>query len=62
MNIKSNTVLSDNELWRIETILRESINPKGALEIVFPNTKIVIDADTIYIGSPPWDLTQEVTV
>lgn len=60
MIIKSNTPLSDNELRRIKTIMQESIDPQSALAIVFPHTKTVIDGDVAFIGSPPWDLTQEI--
>ena len=62
MIVKSNTVLSDNELWRIKTILKESIDPKAALEIIFPNVKISMKDDVLLIGSPPWDLSQEIVL
>ena len=60
MIIKSNTVLSDNELWRIRMIMQKSTNPQAALSIVFPGVKITLKDDVIFLGSPPWDLTQEI--
>jgi hypothetical protein len=62
MIIKSNTVLSDNEIWRIKTILQESTDPKTAMGIIFPGMKICIKDDALYLGSPPWDLSQEIEV
>ena len=62
MIVKSNTVLSDNELWRIKIILQESTDPKTALSIVFPGAKISLKDDVIYLGAPPWDLTQEIVL
>lgn len=60
MIIKSNTPLSDNEIRRIKDAFENEENPDAALYNVFPYTRHKIDGNTIYIGNPPWDLTQEI--
>ena len=61
MIVKSNTPLSDNELRRIHEIFDEEENPDAALYNTFPNMKHRIEGDVIYLGAPPWDITQEIT-
>lgn len=60
MRIKSNTVLSDAELRRISQILRVSDTPEQSLQLAFPSIKITMAENIIYMGAPPWDLTQEI--
>ena len=60
MIIKSNTPLSDNELRRIRDAFEHEENPAAALYDVFPHTRHRIEGNTLYIGSPPWDLSQEI--
>lgn len=60
MIIKSNTPLSDNELRRVKDAFEFEENPDAALYNVFPRTKHRIEGNIIYIGNPPWDLTQEI--
>ena len=62
MRVKSNTPLSDAEMKRIRGILRESKCPNESLHSTFPGMKIRIDGHDIFIGNPPWDVTQELEV
>ncbi len=66
MIVKSNAPLSDNEM----RLVRAAID--GAAEIsvpvlerisdIFPYTDIAADSNVLYIGKPPWDLSQEITI
>jgi len=60
MRVKSNTPLSDNELRQIQEIFEYEENPDAALFNVFPGVKHRIEGNTIFFGSPPWDITQEI--
>ena len=60
MIIKSNTPLSDNELRRVKEAFEHEENPDAALYDVLPHTRHRIEGNTLYIGSPPWDLSQEI--
>ena len=60
MIIKSNTPLSDNELRRVGEILREYKFPLAKLQEIFPGVRICMTDYTIWVGNPPWDLTQEI--
>ena len=65
MNIKSNTPLSDYELRRVREILQNALcntDVSWALQMAFPNVRIKITENTLYVGNPPWDLTQEITL
>jgi len=63
MIIKSNTPLSDNELQKVKDAFAYcEENPDAALYCLFPGTRHRIEGGTIYIGNPPWDLTQEIIV
>jgi len=61
MIIKSNTPLSDNELLKVKDAFGyDEENPDAALYRLFPHTRHRIDGNVIYMGNPPWDLTQEI--
>lgn len=64
MIIKSNTPLSDNELRRIKAAVSGSTEITVAImervADIFPYTNISADKDVLYIGKPPWDLSQEI--
>lgn len=60
MIIKSNTPLSDNELRRVREILLKYKFPLAKLQEVFPGVKIIMTDSVLWIGNPPWDLTQEI--
>jgi hypothetical protein len=62
MIIKSNTPLSDFELRRVREILRDYQFPFTKLQELFPGVKLNMTDYTLWIGSPPWDLTQEIQV
>ena len=66
MRVKCNTPLSDNELRRIKAAFQgESKITVSVMERVadiFPYTDISADEGILYIGKPPWDLTQEIEV
>ena len=62
MIIKSNTPLSDSELYKIERIMKESLCPHESLELSFPGVYHHKTDTTIYMGNPPWDLSQEIIV
>lgn len=64
MIIKSNTLLSDNELRQIKNVLKSideiNVSVMERVADIFPYTDISADKDILYIGKPPWDLTQEI--
>ena len=60
MIIKTNTPLSDNELRRVADVVREYKFPLAHLQAIFPGMRICMTDYTIWIGNPPWDLTQEI--
>ena len=60
MIIKSNTTLSDNEIRKIKELFDEEENPDAELYNDFPYMKHRIEGNVLYIGNPPWDLTQEI--
>ena len=63
MIIKSNTPLSDNELRRVREVLQNRLLQTAiefSLQYIFPGVRIKLDNGTLYIGNPPWDLTQEI--
>lgn len=64
MIIKSNTPLSDNEMRRIKAAVSGSTEITVAImehvADIFPYTNISADKDVLYIGKPPWDLSQEI--
>ena len=60
MIIKSNTPLSDYELRRVREILQNYKFPLAKLQEIFPGTRICMTDFTIFLGNPPWDLTQEI--
>ena len=62
MIIKSNVPLSDNELRRVGEILREYKFPLAKLQEIFPSVKLNMTDYTLWVGNPPWDLTQEIEV
>lgn len=65
MIIKSNTPLSDNELRRVREVLQNRLlqtDIEFSLQYIFPGVRIKLDGDTLFVGNPPWDLTQEIEV
>ena len=64
MRVKSNVPLSDNEMRRVRDVLNST--DKFTIEItrqiadIFPYTDINISDGVLYIGKPPWDITQEI--
>lgn len=62
MIVKSNTPLSDSELWRIKDAFENDENPDAVLYDIFPHTKHRIEGSVVYIGNPPWDLSQEIEI
>lgn len=66
MKIKSNTPLSDNEMRRVRDIFNSAdkitVLTTHQIADIFPYTDINISGDTVYIGKPPWDLTQEIVL
>ena len=60
MIIKSNTPLSDYELLRVREIMQVSTYPFESLQMAFPGVRIKLTDDILYVGNPPWDLTQEI--
>ena len=60
MIIKSNTPLSDNELRRVREILQNYQFPLAKLQEIFPGVKLNMTDYTLWVGNPPWDLTQEI--
>jgi len=66
MIIKSNTPLSDNEMRRIKAAVQGAeeitVSVMERVADIFPYTDITADKDVLYIGKPPWDLTQEIVL
>ena len=66
MRVKCNFPLSDNEMNKVKSVLTgsEKISVETTMRIadIFPYTYLNITGDVIYIGKPPWDMTQEVTI
>ena len=63
MIIKSNTPLSDNELRRVRDVMQNRLlqtDLEFSFRYVFPGMRVKITDETLYIGNPPWDLTQEI--
>lgn len=63
MIIKSNTPLSDNELRRVREIMQNRLlqtDIEFSLQYILPGVRIKLDGDTLFIGNPPWDLSQEI--
>ena len=60
MVIKSNVPLSDNELRRVKNAFEFEENPDAALYSLFPRMKHRIEGNVLFVGNPPWDLTQEI--
>lgn len=60
MIVKSNTPLSDSELFRIKEVFENDENPDAVLYDIFPNMKHRIEGNVIFLGAPPWDLSQEI--
>ena len=60
MRIKSNTLFSDAELRKIRETFIYDENPDAMLFRLFPHVHHRIEGDTIYMGAPPWDITQEI--
>lgn len=60
MRVKSNTPLSDNELRRVREVLTGAGQMAERLAELFPQTDINLTEDVLYIGKPPWDITQEI--
>lgn len=65
MIIKSNTPLSDNELRRVREVLQNRLlqtDIEFSLQFIFPSVRIKLEDEVLYIGNPPWDLSQEIEV
>ena len=65
MIIKSNTPLSDNELRRVREAIQNRLlqtDIEFSLQYIFPSVRLKLDGDTLLIGNPPWDLSQEIEV
>lgn len=66
MIIKSNTPLSDNELRSVKSAFRGeteiSVSVMERVADIFPYTDISAGKNILYIGKPPWDLSQEIEV
>ncbi len=60
MRVKSNIPLSDNELRRVREVLTGVGQMAERLAELFPQTDINLTEDVLYIGKPPWDITQEI--
>ena len=64
MIIKSNVPLSDNEMRRVNAAIdgAAEISPPVLERIsdIFPYTDIATEQNVLYIGKPPWDLSQEI--
>lgn len=60
MIIKSNTTLSDNELRRVADAIKKYKFPLAHLQSIFPGVRICMTDYTVFLGNPPWDLTQEI--
>ena len=62
MIVKSNTPLSDGEIFRIKEAFEHDENPDAVLYDIFPHTKHRIEGNVVYIGNPPWDLSQDIEI
>ena len=62
MRVKSNIPLSDNELRRVREVLTVASQRVERLAELFPQTDINLTEDVLYIGKPPWDITQEINL
>ena len=66
MIIKSNTPLSDNELRRVKAAFQSeteiTVSVMERVADIFQYTDISANQNILYIGKPPWDLTQEIEV
>lgn len=62
MRVKSNIPLSDNELRRVREVLTVAGQRAERLAELFPQTDINLTEDVLYIGKPPWDITQEINL
>ena len=60
MIIKTNTPLSDVELRKVKEAFEYDENPDASLYNLFPYTRHRIEGNTLYMGNPPWDLTQAI--
>ncbi len=65
MRVKSNVPLSDNEMRRVRDVLNSAdeftVETTRQIADIFPYTDINISNDVLYIGKPPWDITQELS-
>lgn len=65
MQVKSNIPLSDNELRMMQKIFRSELCKSDillALQLMFPDMRIDLAYGILYVGNPPWDLTQELQI
>ena len=65
MIIKSNTPLSDNELRRVCEAIQNRLlqtDIEFSLQYIFPGVRMKLENNVLFIGNPPWDLTQEIQV
>ena len=60
--VKSNVPLSDNEMRQIQSAFNEHGNIDDALSNTFPHVKHKVEDGVIFLGSPPWDMTQELPI
>ena len=64
MRVKSNTPLSDNELRRVRDVLNSAdeftVETTRQIADIFPYMDINITGKVVYIGKPPWDISQEI--
>ena len=56
--------MSDNELRRIKAAFQAeteiTVSVMERVADIFPYTDISADKNVLYIGKPPWDLSQEI--
>ena len=65
MIIKSNVPLSDSELRRVREAMQNRLlqtDIEFSIQYIFPGVRIKLDGDTLFVGNPPWDLSQEIQV
>ena len=64
MRVKSNTPLSDNEMRRVRDVLNSAdeftVETTRQIADIFPYMDINITGEVVYIGKPPWDISQEI--
>ena len=63
MVIKSNVPLSDSELRRVREAMQNRLlqtDIEFSLQCLFPNVRIRLENNVLFVGNPPWDLTQEI--